>query len=314
MTNYEFDLKGWLPRIPLVTRNFGTQRRYFGEKITSPFHLCQNEHLRQLLKDQIEWGEPIELDVFVMAQGEPPDRHVMKIGGMPYWPVGRPWPQNESEEPLVFLAQFYFGDSKDICGKLPGDVLLIFADCYENKLEGLDEIDPAELGLTSLEELDTKEIDFESLKFEWMPADIQRLISSDELPEQRFKITACYGYKCRTLSFPKATVDTALLSPHGNLKAADGLSVQDWERILRYEGTQIAATHTIFQNELDIPGRPLCTLASVKPVESECYPWVNQTQSTESSYRESYLMIQDMGSIFIAIDDSGKLHFEMQSY
>ncbi|MBE9102547.1 DUF1963 domain-containing protein [Vacuolonema iberomarrocanum] len=93
--------------------------------ITSPFHLVMHEHWKhqQLMQTQ-EATTPI--DIFVWGYGEPDKREVTKIGGLPYYPSSRPWPRTENNKPFEFFAQFCFKDSLDICGSLPGDILVIF--------------------------------------------------------------------------------------------------------------------------------------------------------------------------------------------
>lgn len=80
--NYCFVLDDWLPRFPLTERNGHFQAQI----VTSPWDLCQNEHLRRELHDAYAWGPAVPVDIFIMADGEPPDRHVTKIGGLPYRP------------------------------------------------------------------------------------------------------------------------------------------------------------------------------------------------------------------------------------
>src|SRR5437879_1094826 len=133
MKNYAFNINEWLTRFPLIAEH----ARFSGQHITSPWHICQNEQLRGEMRDQFVWGPAVPVDLFIMADGEPADRHVTKIGGLPYR-SGTPWPtmrdgeppygsatpraRMRDGEPLLFLAQFNFSDSKDLSGELPGDL------------------------------------------------------------------------------------------------------------------------------------------------------------------------------------------------
>ena len=45
------------------------------------------------------------LAAFVWGLGEPPRRECTKIGGLPYWPSQRPWPQSQGGYPATFLAR-----------------------------------------------------------------------------------------------------------------------------------------------------------------------------------------------------------------
>lgn len=92
-------------------------------------------------KWQLEPRKPLPTDVFVWARGEAPDRRFTKIGGVPFLPRGTAWPLFRGQ-PMTFLAQFAFHDSRDLVGKLPGDLLLVFAAdedalIYENRLVSL---------------------------------------------------------------------------------------------------------------------------------------------------------------------------------
>ena len=122
--DYLFDIDEWLPRFPAPARSDDGDARI----ITSPCHLCNNHRLRPLLADQVDWGPAVPVDIFVMADGEPPDPCSTKIGGLPYRPTGKPWPTTANGAPLRFLAQFCFEYSKDLTGPLPDDVLLVFGD------------------------------------------------------------------------------------------------------------------------------------------------------------------------------------------
>ena len=57
-----------------------------------------------------------------------PECSVTKVAGLPYRAAGLPWPLTDDGRPMTFLAQFCFEESRDLVGKLPGDVLLIFAE------------------------------------------------------------------------------------------------------------------------------------------------------------------------------------------
>src|SRR5688500_15164236 len=71
-----------------------------GEEITSPFDLFSVETLRDAYR--LRTGAAIPADVFVFGKGEAPRRDGTKVGGLPYWPDGRPWPFNLRGEPYLF--------------------------------------------------------------------------------------------------------------------------------------------------------------------------------------------------------------------
>jgi hypothetical protein len=104
-----------------------------GGWISSPHHLLAVELERERVG--VPEGAGVPTDIFLWGQGEPKDRTLTKVGGLPYWPFEKAWPVGEDGE-LVFLAQFNFVDSKDLVGELPGDLLLLFSDARFSWAEG----------------------------------------------------------------------------------------------------------------------------------------------------------------------------------
>ena len=174
--NYRFNIDEWLPRFPLRPE----YDRFSGMFVASPSQICNNEQLRQAAQDQYDWGPAVPVDVFIMADGEPQDRHVTKVGGLPYRPANLAWPCEADGSPLTFLAQFDFTDSLDIVGDIPGEVLLVFTP------------DSNEDG------------PIESLHFEWQPLGMTDLISAEDVPTQKWRFKPYYGYCHRTVSYPEA--------------------------------------------------------------------------------------------------------------
>lgn len=219
LANYRFDLNEWLPRFSLE-EEYG---HFTAQIITSPRHICQNEWLRREMPDEYDWGDPVPMDIFVMADGEPPERHMTKIGGLPYRPAGAKWPvRRYSGDPMVFFGQFNFADSTDITGELPGDVLLIFGDNAYGP---------------------------ETLHFEWQPFGLGSLIEKDEIPRprprdidpeemERYSMTPfspCYGHILRTVNFPDAKRrDESTEEPR-----CRGLEVRSDFLLPQYQATQI---------------------------------------------------------------------------
>jgi len=93
-----------------------------GGWISSPYHLHCVERQRRATVP----GPVVETDLFLWGRGEPKDRMLTKVGGLPYWPMDRAWPVF-GDQPMVFLGQFNFADSLDLTGKLPGELLLLFS-------------------------------------------------------------------------------------------------------------------------------------------------------------------------------------------
>ena len=290
--NYRFDIDDWLPRFPLQP----SYERYSGEIITSPCHLCNNAHLRVAAGDQFDWGPAVPVDIFVMSEGEPSNRHVTKMGGLPYRSASLPWPTADNGELMTFLGQFDFTDSEDIVGELPGEVLLIFSN--SNKNDDLSE----------------------SLYFEWNKLGLEDLISREELPRSKRQFDPCYGNLCRTVSFPDARQKLR----SGNL-CCEGLELKRPWLLPQYQATQIGSgPYFIQQHEKDAPGQLLCTLNSVRPEMHNRYPWVNHEAPlvpekewrSEDIWRieDRYLMFGDVGCIHIAIGEDGQLSSRPSSY
>lgn len=275
--NYDFDLEEWLPRFPLTDLH----GRYSGDDITSPCDICNNEWLRRGMRDQFDWGEPVPVDVFVHSFGEPENRFVTKIGGLPYRPSDSPWPTTPHGRSMALIAQFNFTNSADIVGNLPGDLLLIFGDDSDGPIE--------------------------PLHFEWQNIGLSNLVS--ELPSDQMSISPCFGNRCRTVSFPDAA---PLGSGHGYPKC-NGKDVWSSYWIPQYQATQIGRAPFFIQDgDGDTPGLPLCTIASVQPDAHKPFPWVNHPEPLcppeQWPKRGDNLMIGDLGCIFVFIDDDGRIH------
>jgi hypothetical protein len=108
---------------------------------------------------------PTDQIFFIAA--EPADRSVTKVAGLPYRAAGLPWPRTDDGRPMTFLAQFCFAESRDLVGKLPGDLLLIFAEGRDAYLP-----DPYD----------------SSLRFEWHPLGVRDLVGAEAIPELAWKL------------------------------------------------------------------------------------------------------------------------------
>lgn len=282
--NYQFDLEEWMKRIPLETK----QDHYSGEDVTGPVEICNNEWLRLNMRDAYDWGEEWPADLFVMADGEPENRASTKIGGLPYRAASEPWPLDDVGQPLDFIAQFDFSDSEDIVGKTPADILLIFAKNDDGW--------------------------FEQYYFEWISiqADQESLVS--EVPQSKFPFKPCYGYRCRVNNYPFAEEKES----EGGYPQCLGKDVWSSYFLTQYQATQIGMAP--FEPQAGIPEdwTPLCTVASVQPDMHSKFPWVNREHPLynkgEWNFQHQYLMIGDLGCIFICVDDNGQLKVHEECY
>jgi len=121
----------------------------------------------ELFVRQKEPGNRYTSDVLLAIEGEPLDRFVTKMGGLPYRPASIPWPRIKSGEPRVFLGQICFADSLDLVGELPGDVLLVFTSGEHDHTVG-------------------------GLHYEWYPLGIEGLVSADAIPDTPWWVFPCY--------------------------------------------------------------------------------------------------------------------------
>src|SRR5690606_23518764 len=98
-----------------------------GDVISSPADLAILEQVRARAAAKHDLGGAIPVDLFLWASGPPPEPHLTKLGGVPHRERSRPWPVTAAGEPMTFVAQFCFVDSRDALDcELPGDVLLLF--------------------------------------------------------------------------------------------------------------------------------------------------------------------------------------------
>lgn len=149
------------------------------EIVVGPAAVAVNEQLKAETLARGEYPKNrFPTDVVVWAKGEPSNRSVTKVGGLPYRPSDAPWPEEGAGKPLRFIAQFCFVDSRDITPLLPGDVLLIFGD--EDALVA----EP------------------ERLMFEWWPIAARPLVS--ELPAVDAPLTPFYAVLHRTEDWDSA--------------------------------------------------------------------------------------------------------------
>lgn len=279
--NYTFLIDEWLPRFPLDEQ----EDRYSGDIITGPGNVCNNELLRREMQDQYHWGSAVPVDIFAMADGEPEDRSVTKIGGLPHRPANLPWPTDATGEPMLFLGQFNFKHSQDLVGRLPGELLLIFADDSSGTIE--------------------------DLRFEWQPDRLVDLVDESSVPQHPSAFAPCFGHIHRTVSYPEAQ----LIVPHSERRypTCRGKDVTSDYFLLQWQATQIGAAPFFIQGDPELPGRVFCTICSVGPDEHVPYPWVNHPEplipEEEWSFGNKYLMLGDTGCIYISIDEHQQLHW-----
>jgi hypothetical protein len=262
-----------------------------GSSITGPADIVLLEQAREEAFAGLPELERVPTDVFVWNRGEPARREVTKIGGLPYRAAGKPWPKTISGTPLTFVAQFCFGDSRDIAPKLPGDLLLIFTlgveTRYENEVTYYPALDNAE------------NEDFDTI-FEWVNLGDFPLTTRTELPQTGWKILPCYGTIYRTCDYP--TID-GFAYPH----------IADYIPPI-VGGTKIGGLCPPLVGEEDIPGEFLCALGSVFPDVGKPFPFLNEPVplTYEERQNSDLLMIGDVGELYFFINSYGDLRWTTQ--
>ena len=287
-----FDLDRWMRMFPLEAV---PKRARNGFLIVGPRDMAYLEQVRAQLSLQQVPPQSVPVDAFVFAIGEPPFRHVTKIGGVPYRPAHEPWPTTPSGKPMTFLAQFCFAESRDIVGDTPGDVLLMFVEDSSSVLSR------------------TKE----TVWFEWRPVGLIELIQPRNVPTPDWEFVACYGVRHRTVDYarPFPVADLGRVIPRNIVKSRR--LERFTEQVSRIWGTKIRGIPAEPDWDEDRrpdapPGRFLCSIAAIAPLADTSYPWVNQPDSLSSSdsrARTANLDFSDGFIINIYLDDAGETHF-----
>jgi len=270
-----------------------------GELVTCPFDVYAIETLRDQLGLRI--GQAVPTDVFVFGKGEPENPAGTKLGGRPFWPAGRPWPQTPDGRPCAFLAQFNFADSLDLVGdNLPGTILSILVDDPENW--------PS----------DTSRKTFVWLSHEQEP-DRELQVPSALGPAGPF-----FGAIHRTFDYPEA--DDLLWEWE-----EAGRTTPRYSYLLpNTSGTKIGGVPFFIQGGEGLEETFfLCQLASIQAEPDVPYPWVNQREPlTLLSHdprqiwggpgsihnEQNCVSFHDMGSLYLMLDFDGKLTSDFQSF
>jgi hypothetical protein len=247
-----------------------------GEIITSPCHMAVVEQLRAEALFGVDSVEKTPTDAFVFAWGEPADRRLTKIGGLPYWPKERNWPPDHQGRPLHFIAQFCFGDSDFIRQELPGDLLLVFGN--------------------------SEHCSAESLVCHWVQSSASAPIDSADVPQTENPLLPLYGVLHRTYDC------VAEQSAFCRFRSSEKLS--------RIEGTKIGGLPRWIQNEPKSHPRFLCALGSIGPVSNSPYPYVNFERPVgfREVHDRRLLKWGDAGSVYFFLRDDGQVDWIDQCY
>jgi hypothetical protein len=256
-----------------------------GHTVASPFHLFAVETLRD--KHGLRTPKATPVDAFVFAEGEPKQRQVTKIGGLPSWPADKPWPGNADGSPYWFMAQLNFADSLDLFPELPGDLLSILTEDEDGWLWD----------------------DQATVHCFWQTVKLRDLITKKQFP--KFKHTYehfdGYGVIHRTADYPKLATK------------AKKLDVRQSYNLAVLNATKIGGVPCTIQGKLDMGGNFLAQLASIQPMAGVPYPWVNRKQKYDLSSGKNGIygnqqMIGDMGSLYLFLQDDGSVRCTTQCY
>lgn len=158
--------------------------KYEVSNISSASNLLGWEKLRE--QYEIRDSHEVPCDIFVWGVGPSPDPRLTRIGGVPWLPKHRSWPDIDGVVP-VFLCQFNFQDSKDLIGqrvaeKLPGDILLVFV----------------------ADENSATYCDLKEMRFVWVSADEEEVIDQSDVPAPTnpFEFVEAWGARYRTRDIP----------------------------------------------------------------------------------------------------------------
>ena len=255
--------------------------------ISSPSDLIGWEVMRD--RFGIQDPDAVACDLFVWGAGEPPDRRLTRVGGVPWLSKNTPWPVIDGVV-TTFLCQFDFRDSRDLIGQrasgeLPGDLLLVFVADEDSALFG----------------------DEARMRFVWSSADEADIVTAEDVPEPThpFEFVTTWGVRYRTVDVPSKWEQAYRIPPD----AADG---RCWSLPVLW-GTKIGGVPYNSQANLDeVPPGYLCQLTSIQASDDLPWPWVDREAPLEESIHapKNCLMIGDMGELTLFLDEDSVVRVE----
>lgn len=266
--------------------------RYHGH-LCGPLDVLAVEEARRQHPEHINGGKlgpPVPVHYFVWARGEAPQRHLTKLGGLPYLTKGTKWP-TYGRRKMRFVGQINFMDSRGIVGvPLPGDVLLFFDDPDSGEAKVL-----------------------------WVSMTDEPLVEPKDLPKINVDpdagwdpaIAPMYGYLHASVEYP--------FSPEieDNYEAKEDL----FEVVPFADATKIGGVPSWIQDDETQEGIFIGCLTSVQ-FHQPAWPLLNVEQKIDTirpSYRDLFpgegeaLMLGDCGSLYAVIDPDGKTRVSSQS-
>lgn len=259
--------------------------------ISGPYNIAVLEQLRGVSYGNLSEVERVPTDIFIWSRGEPEQRAVTKIGGLPYRLAEKPWPLAPSGVPMTFAAQICFIDSLDIIPPLPADILLIFTEAktYTFREETFyDFMGEAE--------------DDSYLIFEWVSLTDLPLITQQDIPASPLQIMPCYGSIHRTWDYPQV----------------DGFAYPDIAEHIPpvLEATKIGGMCPWSEYEYQGTKGYLCSLSSLANKIYLPFPFLNVPApiSWEEWSHSNRLMIGDVGLINLFLNHDGILRWSFHTH
>lgn len=243
----------------------------------------------KVMRDRYRIRDPeaVPCDLFVWGTGEPPDRRLTRVGGMPWLPKETPWPIIDGAV-ATFLCQFDFRDSRDLHGQraggeLPGDLLLVFVAGEHSAMYG----------------------DEEQMRFVWVSAEEADVVSAADIPEPThpFEFVTAWGARYRTEDVPTRWEQSYDIPK-------DAAGGRCWSLPVLW-GTKIGGVpYNSQSNQHEVPPDYLCQLVSIQASDTS-WPWIDQEEPFADIHgihaKKNCLMIGDMGELTLFLNDDGSV-------
>lgn len=271
-----------------LARQFPLPRLDEASIIRGPRELAYIHQIRQRVQGRIDFGASVASDVILWAPGEPPQPYHTKFGGAPYRPESSPWPTIGGKR-LTFIAQWYFADSA-WNDDLPGDVLLMFADCSKVRNEYWIP-DP------------------EEVCFEWSQLGIEKVSQTTVVQSRYFPAAPLHAVLCRFDEFPDRWYQAS--------EELTSFGVEDQSYLaITTQASRIGGTTWYIQGDGPPPGsKLLCTLSAIWPEPNVADPFLDVLAPLSEEDAENYaMMLGDVGCIYVFINSEGKLNWEVDCY
>jgi len=272
-THDRLDLARWLRECPLDS--FDPKWLMRAQEIYGPRDLAKFEQVRAKI-GVAERGRAVPTDVCVWSIGEPNDPTVTRIGGAPYRPTDAHWPTGPDGTSMGLLAQFNFTDSLDVLAPIPPEApsQALHGDVLLVFTSG-----PHMYADWDADEPETWALEWHRIVPGFAPRPAPRVLD----------ITPTFATLHRTVDYPEST-------------AYDGLDAV-W-------GTKFGGVPMFDQDDPELPGTPLCMLASINPFGG---PWpmlnVPVNPKGEEYLDGKLLMLGDLGAANFNLDTDGQVHW-----